>query len=71
MNMNPLEICDCRKGNSLQDGLGKRKMIVGWEEHLLSFLKCFWNIHLSLLPLQLGESKDAHSTILMLTTIGM
>jgi len=23
--MNPLEICDCRKGNSLEDGFGKKK----------------------------------------------
>jgi hypothetical protein len=59
------------RGTPFRMVLGKRKMIVGWEEHLLSFLKCFWNIHLSLLPLQLGESKDARSTILMLTTIGM
>jgi hypothetical protein len=39
------------RGTPFRMVLGKRKMIVGWEEHLLSFFKCFWSIHLSLLPL--------------------
>jgi hypothetical protein len=75
------------RGAPLRMVLGKSKMIAGWEErlptmlkrettmvlttHLLSFLKCFWNIQVSLLPLELGESKYACSIILMFTTIGM
>jgi hypothetical protein len=66
------------RGAPMRMVLGRSKMIAGWEEHLptmlkgettmvltthLSFLKCFWNIHLSLLPLELGELKYACSII--------